>query len=794
MKKINGLVLSTLTAALLVGCGGGSGGTSSTGGATGTTGTNINYGGSVIDGYIQNATVCLDLSLDSICDNSEPSAKTDANGAYSFTVTPEQQAHKNFNIAPVIAYGGTDKDTGADFTGMLQAQVSGTTANVTPLTTVLSKLVQEEVSTNPTISKTDLEKKITEKKDKVKTVFNLSSGTNIEDDFFKSNNLELTKIATEIQKTVDLIVKLGSDSTVDNKVLTNEIFKIIKDKIKDSTTNSDILANTITEVKNPTSTISGFVLDDSSKAKLEIGQNDIKEIVKKITSVADVANYVAVIEDRKKEINEATDATTLVKYTSDDIPTGDALKIKALKNFLEVIGATPNTAKNIAPDLFNTEKVTKSNLIARFTSTTDADKDLQTRYSKLKTLVDAYVQKLVDDAKTKSYAVQAMELLEKTNIETENVDAKITAAKNLVNGLTQSDAVMVQNMLNLTTIFESDTVKNLLDINASDITETSTVGKLVKSTVLDTITLSEKYNGITTNSKTVMHDLATQLKTISDSIGKVFENESYSFAYGNENITYNDSLAIRGAILAVAFKLDFIASYSWGDDADIKTNSEAISSVTYEYQNISVDPATVLNKGNTFKMDSSARLDGARTYLIEGLELANTLPVGYDNSTQEDKNELTAILNSVKGSGTYELVDTEEQFSYDYINHQMDINYRGTWTTTTEKYYVDLSKLLNSTYAIDVTSFGSNFSMACEIEDMSYNSNVSKMHNAAECTYSNFMYDYADGAFIKPATKPTASNSKLDDVVTKIIDSKGNELTGQAVVDFLVADQEPATN
>lgn len=78
---------------------------------------------------------------------------------------------------------------------------------------------------------------------------------------------------------------------------------------------------------------------------------------------------------------------------------------------------------------------------------------------------------------------------------------------------------------------------------------------------------------------------------------------------------------------------------------------------------------------------------------------------------------------------------------------------------------------------------------------MSYNVNVSKIQNAAECTYADYINSnesYVDGAFIKPKVKPTVANSKLDDVVTQIIDIDGNELTGQELIDFLIKDQEEA--
>lgn len=772
MKKINGLVLSTLTAALLIGCGGGS---SSDSGAT--TQSNIAYGGAVIDGYIKNATVCLDLSLDGICDNSEPSTKTDDNGAYSLVVTPTQQNHQNFSIAPVIAFGGTDIDTGDDFTGKLQAQVSGTTANVTPLTTILSKLVQEEVSSST--SKTELENKIKNKKEEVRTSFGLPEGTNIEDDFLKSENNDLNKIALKIQKTVDFISNIGSDGSVDKDKLSDEIFKTLITQIGQS---GDILDNTINEITTNT-TISGLVFDDASKKeKLELAKNNLDVIIENSDSVEDM---VSLIEDQKNKIELGEE---LEEYNKDTLPSEEQLKLLALQNFLRILEIDISVASSLIED-----GITKNNIISDFSDSTKTE--LHTKYPLVKTAIETYLKKLDDDKKTKSYAVQAIEILEKMNIETDNVDTKIDEAKTKVKGLTENDAVMVQNMLDLTKIINSDEVSNILKIEASSLSETSTIGKIVKSTVDDSIVLSEKYNGIASNSVIVINKMATQLKTISDSIAKVFETKDYVFAYGNEKINYNDSLALRGSILAVAFKLDFIASYSWGSDEDIKTEEETIDSVSYEYENISIDPASVLNKGAMFKLSNKARLDGARAYLIEGLELANKLPIGYEDTIQDDKTELQNILNSLKGNGSYELVEEWEEFSWDDEKWQQDNSYTGDRTTYTEKYYVDLSKLFNSSYAIDITSFGSDFDMACERAEMSYNVNVSKIQNAAECTYADYINSnesYVDGAFIKPKVKPTVANSKLDDVVTQIIDIDGNKLTGQGLIDFLIKDQEEA--
>ncbi len=81
-KKIASLSLAVSVAVLLAGCGGGDD-TTSTVTATDTTTT---LSGTVADGYLVGAKVCIDKNFNDICDTDEPFVMTDSKGKYTFAL------------------------------------------------------------------------------------------------------------------------------------------------------------------------------------------------------------------------------------------------------------------------------------------------------------------------------------------------------------------------------------------------------------------------------------------------------------------------------------------------------------------------------------------------------------------------------------------------------------------------------------------------------------------------------------------------------------------------------------
>ena len=153
-KVLNKVVLSLGTAVILglTGCSNSDNNGVVAGGGI-LPGTSTTTSGTASDGYIKNAIVCLDMNLNNQCDNNasykEPFTVTDANGSYSLEVSAADKAKAAAN-APLLLVGGTDIDTLATLSGTFKAPFDATaattTAQITPLTTLVSAMVDKNVS------------------------------------------------------------------------------------------------------------------------------------------------------------------------------------------------------------------------------------------------------------------------------------------------------------------------------------------------------------------------------------------------------------------------------------------------------------------------------------------------------------------------------------------------------------------------------------------------------------------------------------------------------------------------
>jgi hypothetical protein len=115
------LPLSIGLAVLLANCGGS---------------TSTALSGSVVDGKIQGAVVCLDVNSNALCDVGEPSAITDANGAYSFTYSGGSIA--GMHVLAIVGTDAIDSDNGPVTTAYNMLAPATAPSYVTPLTTLVS--------------------------------------------------------------------------------------------------------------------------------------------------------------------------------------------------------------------------------------------------------------------------------------------------------------------------------------------------------------------------------------------------------------------------------------------------------------------------------------------------------------------------------------------------------------------------------------------------------------------------------------------------------------------------------
>ena len=130
------LTLVVSLAGLMAGCGGGSG----------ASGPQI-LSGRVIDGYIEGATVCLDLNANLLCDQGEPSAQSGRDGSY--TLPAYSGSIDGLKVIAVVPVGAKDSDLGDITKAFDLIAPAESSATVTPLTTlVATEMSSRKISAN----------------------------------------------------------------------------------------------------------------------------------------------------------------------------------------------------------------------------------------------------------------------------------------------------------------------------------------------------------------------------------------------------------------------------------------------------------------------------------------------------------------------------------------------------------------------------------------------------------------------------------------------------------------------
>ena len=134
------IISAVVTASLgLAACGSGGGASSN----SGTVETTTTLSGIVADGYLLNATVCLDINLNKMCDSGEPTATSTSGGNYSLDAT-QTQIDTYPIVAEIVAGITIDEDNpGSPVTKAYTLSApAGKGAFISPLTTIVQAQIE----------------------------------------------------------------------------------------------------------------------------------------------------------------------------------------------------------------------------------------------------------------------------------------------------------------------------------------------------------------------------------------------------------------------------------------------------------------------------------------------------------------------------------------------------------------------------------------------------------------------------------------------------------------------------
>lgn len=187
----------------------------------------VQFSGKVIDGYISNADVFIDLNNNGVMDGDEPSTTSDENGSYSFD---EEIKSGNYKV---IAQNGTDEFTGKLFTGKLIAvlETDDIIDSENIIVSPISTLVAEKYFENSAISLEEAKKDISDS-------LNITSTNDIlTTDFIEKEDTNLFIANQNVMEAIETLSALASKSENIDDGYGTAINTILETGSLDSTTN-----------------------------------------------------------------------------------------------------------------------------------------------------------------------------------------------------------------------------------------------------------------------------------------------------------------------------------------------------------------------------------------------------------------------------------------------------------------------------------------------------------------------------------------------------------------------------
>ena len=314
-KSISKNALFITAVLLFTGCGGGGGSSDNNNNQN----LNRTITGKAIDGYIKNATVCLDTDKDNNCSDEKEYNITDENGSYTLIVSG------NINEGtPLIVQGGIDTDTGGEINATFKAPYDGSESiNITPLTTLAYNIIESNKSI-----------KIEEAYEKVAEVLGLDDPDKVKTDYIEKNNTVIVKKVLKIHQTAVLLAK-ETNKPVDK--IYEHLSEGILEVSQQNTSYEDLNITNIVNKSGISNDINNTIIE-----KVEIIEKAIKEINESNKTI----DELALIIDKVREKIE----------NNNSISNDNDVNISALLNSIDPIEVK---IENILENEFN---ITNSNI------------------------------------------------------------------------------------------------------------------------------------------------------------------------------------------------------------------------------------------------------------------------------------------------------------------------------------------------------------------------------------------------------------------------------------------------
>ncbi len=350
LKSSSMISIATAIVLSMTGCGGGGGSSTTTGGTTATT-----VNGTVSDGYISGAMVCYDMNGNNKCDNHEPSTVTDVNGSYELNVSAADKENADKN-ASLLVYDGIDIDTEANLTGTFKAPFNGSaataTAQITPLTTLVSAMVAKGTSVDTAYKQVAKALGLTEaevKSDPVKLAKD-------------NNNTKVIQTAMTIHRVITTMAK---SADVNNSKIYSDLVTAIK---------------TVAANSNATKSIATIVKTAASE------QNST--LPKKAKDAAQVANIIeTTISDAITGSTNIQNAALVSDAAVDNIQKG----LEANKTIKDIENNATITRKNAKPI-----NLAVKNILNSYLDTTISDANITTIANNFTSSSNVSVEKIIE--------------------------------------------------------------------------------------------------------------------------------------------------------------------------------------------------------------------------------------------------------------------------------------------------------------------------------------------------------------------------------------------------------------